>query len=458
MIIFVCREIHQTFHRTNRMAASQEPPQLRKVVGVFALATTVINFSIGAGIYALPATIGAQLGSGAIIGYLLCGLMFAAIIFCYVEIGTRVRRAGGSYAYVEAAFGPYVGFVVNWLFFLGWGVIGDAALMNVVADSLTTVFPVFDHPLMRVSMMALIIGSMVIVNIFDTKTSVRVVSAITVIKLIPLLVIILLGVTHIHTANLRIDKFPPLKAFENSALILFFAFAGFESSLNVSGEIRDPARTIPRGIFAGGLIVLLIYVAIQCVTQGILGEAIGSYGNTPLAAVAQQIMGPVGATVLLISAALSAIGAVDCDILATSRLLFAGAGDGLFPAFLARVHKKFKTPYWAVIVYAVMIFGFSVSGGFKQLAVLASGALLLVYLAVMLALLQLRREKTNSEEKIFNIRGKAVFPFIAIAAIIWVFSNLSKQEFISIVIFIFLVSLAYLGIRKWQSERKVKSI
>jgi amino acid transporter len=90
--------------------------------------------------------------------------------------------------------------------------------------------------------------------------------------------------------------------------------------------------------------------------------------------------------------------------------------------------------------------------------VLASGALLLVYLAVMLALLQLRREKENSEEKIFNVHGKAVLPFIAIAAIIWVFSNLSKQEFISIVIFIFLVSLAYLAIRKWQSERKVKSI
>jgi APA family basic amino acid/polyamine antiporter len=440
------------------MVASQEPPQLRRVVGVFALAATVVNFSIGAGIYALPATIGAQLGSGAIIGYLLCALMFAAIIFCYVEIGTRVRRSGGSYAYVEAAFGPYPGFVINWLFFLGWGVIGDAALMNVVADSLTTIFPAFDNPVMRVMMMALIIGSMVIVNIFDTKTSVRVVSAITVVKLLPLFAIIILGMSHVHTANLRIDKFPPLKAFENSALILFFAFAGFESSLNVSGEIRDPGRTIPRGIFAGGLIVLLIYLAIQCITQGILGPTIGSYGNTPLAAVAQQIMGPAGATVLLVSAALSAIGAVDCDILASSRLLFAGAGDGLFPPFLARVHKRFKTPYWAVIVYGVMILGFSVSGGFKQLAVLASAALLLVYLAVMLALLQLRRGKTNIEEKIFKVRGKAVVPFIAIAAIIWVFSNLSRQEVISIVIFILLVSVAYLAIRKWQSDRKVKTI
>src|SRR4051812_9267094 len=110
---------------------------LKRVIGVPGLALTVVNFTIGAGIYALPAIIGIQLGAAGVIGYLLCGIMFAAIILCYVEIGSRVKTTGGSYAYVETAFGPFAGFIVNWLFFFGWEIISDAAVMNIVLDSLT---------------------------------------------------------------------------------------------------------------------------------------------------------------------------------------------------------------------------------------------------------------------------------------------------------------------------------
>src|SRR4051812_33329374 len=99
--------------------------ELKRVVGIPGLALTVINFSIGAGIFALPAIIGLQLGAASFIGYLLCALMFTTIILCYVEIGSRIKTTGGSYAYVEAAFGPFAGFIVNWLFFFGWGILSD---------------------------------------------------------------------------------------------------------------------------------------------------------------------------------------------------------------------------------------------------------------------------------------------------------------------------------------------
>ena len=149
------------------------------------------------------------------------------------------------------------------------------------------------------------------------------------------------------------------------------------------------------GIFLGGITVLIVYMLLQTVTQGVLGADMATFKNAPLAAVAEKIVGPIGATILLITAAISCFGSVSADIMATPRSLFAGANDGLFPKFLGKVHPRFATPHLAVTTYGLLIFIFSVSGGFKQLAILASAAILLVYLAIILATVKLRSKKQD---------------------------------------------------------------
>jgi len=119
---------------------------LKRVIGVSGLALTIVGFTIGAGIFALPGIVGMQLGAFAIFGYIFCGIMLAAIMLCYAEIGSRVTTTGGSYAYVEAAFGKFAGFMISWVFFIGWSILSDAALMNLIADSLGGIFPVFFNP------------------------------------------------------------------------------------------------------------------------------------------------------------------------------------------------------------------------------------------------------------------------------------------------------------------------
>ncbi|CAN5635106.1 APC family permease [soil metagenome] len=426
--------------------------ELKRVVGVPGLALTVVNFSIGAGIYALPALIGIQLGPASMFGYILCGLMFAAIMLCYVEIGSKVKTSGGSYAYVEKAFGPFAGFIINWLFFFGWCILSDAAIMNMVADSLTVLFPVFSQPLLRITLFAVLAGLMILVNIRDSKQSVRFVEFVTIIKLLPLAALIIFGFKYIDYGNFRIEHLPSLKALDSSALILFFALAGFESSLNVSGEIKNPERTVPRGMLIGGMIVFAFYVIIQMITQGILGEHLSQFKDAPLAEVANKIFGATGVTIILYSATLSGLGAVNGDVLASSRLLYAGSKDKLFPKFLGKVHPRFATPHWAIITFALLIFILSISGGFKQLAVLASGALLLIYLAVVLALIKLRMKKNAETEKSFKIPGGLTVPLIAIAAIIYVLSNLSKAEITSITAFVAVVCAGYFVIRKWKDK------
>ncbi|MBT8407653.1 MAG: amino acid permease, partial [Deltaproteobacteria bacterium] len=108
------------------MAKNQGDEELKRVVGVTGLSLNIVNITVGAGIFALPAIVGVELGAFSIFAYLFCGLMMAAIMLCYAEIGTRVTKSGGSYAYVVTAFGDFAGFIVNWLAVFGWSILGSA--------------------------------------------------------------------------------------------------------------------------------------------------------------------------------------------------------------------------------------------------------------------------------------------------------------------------------------------
>ncbi|MGN6533449.1 MAG: APC family permease [Ginsengibacter sp.] len=428
---------------------------LQRVIGVPGLSLNILNNTIGAGIFALPAIVTIALDGFAIFSYLFCGMMMAAIMLCYAEIGSRVTSSGGSYAYVEAAFGSFAGFIINWLFFFGFGILGDAAIINIIADSLSVIFPVFKSLGVRGLLFFILIGFMVLVNVRGAKQGVGFVKFITIVKLLPLIAIIIFGFSHIKIANLHWEELPSFNTFGNTILVLFFAFAGFETALNVSGEIKNPKQTVPVGILVGGILVLVIYLLLQTVTQGILGANMESVKNAPLAAVAEKIIGPAGGIILLIAAAVSCFGNVSGDLLLTPRLLFAGAKDEIFPHFLGKVHPRFATPYWAVITYGLLIFIFSISGGFKQLAILASAAILIIYLAVILAALKLRKKRANVDEKTFTVPGGFIIPFVGIAAIVWLLTSLSKWEILSTIIFILVICVIYFVMKKYKKRKNI---
>ena len=435
------------------MANATNDEGLKRVVGVSGLALAIVNGVIGSGIFVLPAIVGIAMGAFGIFGYVFCSIMLAAIMLCYAEIGSKVTCSGGSYAYVEAAFGDFPGYIVNWLYFFGWSILGSAAVMNILVDSLAVLFPVFSNPLIRGLFFFVLIGLMVLINIRGVKQGIGLVKGITIIKLLPLIGIIIFGFARIKAANLHWEHIPSVKTFGDTAFILFYAFAGFETSLCVSGEFKNPKRTVPLGIFLGGTIVLIIYLLLQTVTQGILGASTANFKDAPLAAVAEIIVGPVGTTILLFTAAISCFGSVSADVMATPRSLFAAANDGMFPKFLGKVHPKFSTPYLSVITYGILIFIFSVSGGFKQLAILASAAILLIYLAVILSTIKLRMRKTDVIEKTFRIPGGLIIPVIGIAAIVWLLTSLSKWEILSTLIFIAVVCILYFIMKNFKKSK-----
>lgn len=435
---------------------NQKEPVLKREIGAAGLALNAINLTIGSGIFVLPAIVAGNLGRTAFIAYLLCGVLVILIMLCYAEIGSKVTSSGGSYAYVEKAFGPFAGFLINTLFWFGFSALSDAAVVNALADMLAIWFPELTVLYIRILFFITLFGLFSFINFRGVKQGTYFASVATIIKLTPLLLLVIVGLFSISAGNLTIKTWPSITDIGETSLVLVFAFMGIETALNVSGEIKNPARTIPKGIFMGVLGVLVIYLLIQFVSQGVLGDELPLHKEAPLASLAERLVGPIGGTIMLVTAGISMFGMLSGDVLASPRLLFAASEDKLLPGFLSRIHPKFATPYWSIIVYSTVIVVLASSGGFKQLAALASSAVLIIYLAVVLAMIRLRYKKEHDTAAGFRVPGGMVIPVLAVCTICWFLYQVTWVEVKAMGIFFLLLAAIYFANRYIRLQQVVK--
>ena len=422
---------------------SENKEGLRREIGVWGLAANTLNRTIGAGIFVLPALVANILGEASILAYLLCGLLMMIIMLCFSEVGSQITVTGGAYAYIDAAFGPFAGFLANSMFWFV-GILADAAIANAMADTLAIQFQLLGNPIYRTLFFFIIFGGFAYINVLGVKHGDNVVKINTFIKLIPLIILIIAGFFGTTSNNLRWSSFPSIDKLGEASLLLFFAFAGGEASLNVSGEIRNPKRTVPLGVLSGMAAVVILYMLIQTISQGVLGADLALQKEAPLAAVANKVLGKLGSTLIITGAAFSMFAALSGSVLSYPRVIFAGAIKGWMPAFMGKVHPKFATPYWAIIVYALLDFIFAVSGGFKELAIIASASLLSIYMGVVLATIKLRLTAKSEKTDTFKLPFGVTIPVIAALAIIWFLSNLSANEFLNLGIFWIILTVIYL--------------
>ena len=416
---------------------------LRREIGVLGLAANTLNRTVGAGIFVLPALIANILGETSILAYLICGLLMMMIMLCFSEIGSQITETGGAYAYIDAAFGSFAGFLANAMFWFV-GVLADAAVANAMADTLSLYFSILQEPLYRALFFFIIFGSFAFINILGVKYGDNVVKINTLIKLIPLTILIVAGFWGTSIENLAWHSLPTIPKLGEASLLLFFAFGGGEASLNVSGELKNPKKVVPLGILSGMGAVVLLYILIQTVSQGVLGNTLSSEKEAPLAAVASIILGKFGSNLMILGAAFSMFAALSGSVLSYPRIIFAGANKGWMPSFLGKVHPKFATPFWAIIAYVVFDFIFSISGGFKALAIVASASLLSIYLGVVLATIKLRFNNKADDSPIFKLPFGISIPVLATIAILWFLSNLAFSEMKSLAILLAILSFIYL--------------
>jgi len=401
---------------------------LVRAVGVWALAASIVNVTIGGGIFRLPAAVGAGLGTAAPLAYLACAVAMGLIVLCFAEAGSRVALTGGPYAYVEVAFGPFVGFLAGVLLWTV-GSFALAAVATVFADTIGALVPALSGKAARAAVLAATLGVLAAVNVRGVRQGTAVNVVFTVAKLLPLLLLLAAGVFAVKASNLAWAGAPPAGALARTSVLLIFAFAGVESALVPSGEVRDVARTIPRAIGLAMAAITVLYVALHLVTQGILGGALAG-SATPLADAAAVALGPWGRTLMLVGAAVSMFGYVGGMTLAVPRALFALGRDGFLPRGIAAVHPRWHTPYVAIAVQAVIVFALAVTSGFEQLAILANVSTLLLYAACCAAAWELRRRDVRAGGIPFRVPAASIVPVLALAAIAFFFTSVTGREWL----------------------------
>lgn len=408
----------------------------------------MINYIIGAGIFVLPATVAARVGGAAPVIYLICAVAMAMIVLCFADAGSRVSLSGGTYAYAEVAFGPFIGFIVATSLWFGSCVLASAAVATIFVDTLSQISPRFGEPVVRNGTLIFIYAALAAINIRGVKIGSGVVQTVTVAKLTPLLILVGVGLLAVNLKNLAWPGMPPAGELARTSIILFFAFLGIEAALTPSGEVRDPARTVPRAIFAALVLVTLLYMGIQIVAQGVLGAELATNTKAPLAETARRVLGSGGQTLVILGAAISTFGYVAGDMLAAPRGIYALGRDGLLPAAFGSVHPRYRTPHVAILIHAALCLGFALSGTFEKLIVLATLATLIVYLICCLAAIQLRRLDIRDEGAVpFKVPGGPVIPILACVIVVWLMTASTRQEVLAMGVMLVAETVVFLLMR-----------
>jgi APA family basic amino acid/polyamine antiporter len=412
---------------TSPAAASPEASLVR-ALGVRQLAASIVNVTVGAGIFVLPAAVAAGLGAAAPAAYLVCAAAMALIVTSFALAGSRVSLTGGIYAYVEVAFGPFVGFlagVLQWLML--WLTAGG--LLSAFVDQVGLLVPGTGQGLPRAAIIVATVALLAFVNVRGVAIGASVIEGAVVAKLLPLAIFLAFGVFFIQPAALAWPGWPPGDRLGETVLLLIFAFVGIEVALVPSGEVRDPRRTVPRAIYLALGLTTALYLAIQAVAQGVLGAEMAQQAEAPLAAASARFLGEGGRLLVLAGGAVSMFGYMCGDMLSSPRALYAFGRDGFLPRALARIHPSFHTPYVAIGLHALLASALAISSSFRYLALLSNVAVLALYFLCCAAALRLVSRKAPAGEAAFTLPGARVIPVAAMAVIAWILAHATRQEF-----------------------------
>ena len=395
------------------MAEHRRDAGLIRAVGPWDLTASVINCVIGASIFVLPATLAGYVGSLAPLAVLVGAIAVGAVAICFAEAGSRVSTSGGTYGYVDAAFGPLPAYVTGTLQWIA-DTLGCASIAAALADmAVSSLSPSIVTP-MRATVIVVVIGSLAIVNIGGIARAARFVNAVTLLKLLPPVIFLIVGVSAVHIANFAERAMPSLEASGRALILILFALSGMETSLSASGEVLYPARTIPRALATAMFAIVSLYVAVQVVAQGILGTRL-AHSSMPLAD-AMAGISPGLRLLMIVGAAFSMFAFLASNVLGTPRMLFALARDGLLPRILGHVHPRNHSPYAAILIYCALTLGLALTGTFAELAVLSALATTPVYIAGCAAGWRLARRRVTGAGEPLN------FPWLVPAMVIGIAS------------------------------------
>lgn len=401
--------------------------------GVWVLA---VNGMIGAGIFAVPAGAAAAMGAWSPLIYLVCAALLGVIIACFAEIATRFRETGGPVLYVRTAFGRFAGYQTGMAVY-ATRVTAFAANVNLLVASLGFFWADAAEGPVRIALIALVVGSLALLNVAGARPAMQAMGALTLLKLLPLLALAVVGLFFIDPGLFPQagDQFalPAFSAWGAAALLVIYAFVGWESALIPAGETRNPARAMPLGLFWALGVVALLYVVIQTVAVGVLPDLASS--ERALVDVAAVIFGPVGALILTAGVIVSVGGNIAGTMVTAPRLTYAMAREETLPSWFAKIDEKRRTPAHSIVFFALLGFVLAVFGSFVWLAMISAFVRVLVYLACIAAMPRLRQISPQTEGGFILPWGWTI-PLLAVGGSLVLLSQVGWQSMLYTALFL----------------------
>lgn len=380
---------------TPSASAAESKPKLVRVLGRWTLTALVLNCIIASGIFGLPDDVARLVGPAAPWAYILGAIGTGIIIAVFAELASQFKDAGGPYVYAREAFGPLAGIQTAWFVWLA-RIASAAAISNVFVSYLGEFWSGITEPVPRAVLLCSVITVLVVINIRGARQGAGLSNVMTVAKLLPLGLFIAAGLLlapRLTPAPLSI--LPTAGHWIDALVVLLFAYGGFESAFLPAGEAKNPRRDAPFALLTGLAIVAAIYLSIHCVAMWSLSDL--AHSDRPLADAARVFAGTTGAKAISIGAVLSTLGGLCAGVITAPRLVFALGERGDFPRIFAAVHSRFRTPYVAILVWAVCVLVLALTGNFIWNAVLSVAARLVTYAMSCGALIQMRRRQPNAD-------------------------------------------------------------
>jgi APA family basic amino acid/polyamine antiporter len=431
----------------------QGSTELIRAIGRWTLTALVVNSIIGSGIFGLPSLIAGYLGKQSPIAFLVGAAGIGVVIACFAEVASQFGAAGGPYLYAREAFGRFVGIEIGWLLLLV-RLTAPAAAANLFTSYLAEFWPAVQEPVMRLTVLTVLIGFLAGVNVHGIKSGAAVNNVFTVAKLAPLILFAIAGGIFLFRAHPAIPSelhggaTAPVRNWLEAVLVLTFAYGGFENAVIPMSEATNPRRDTPFALLVAMVTVSLLFCTIQYVVVAVLPA--DAMTDRPLAVAAGYIWGTLGAMLISTGALISVYGYLTAQMLHTPRLTFALAEKGDFPHFFARIHPRYRTPHISILAYAGIVWCLAAAGNFRWNVILASGGRMFIYGFTCASLPVLRRKYPNAQA--YRLPMGNLFAVFGVLFVALLASRMNRSEGIAILVTLVIAFGNWLWARNRQKE------
>jgi len=384
----------------------------------------IVGEVIAVGIFLTPAGMAKDLASPfwLLVVWLTMGGMALCGALCYGELSARYPEAGGGYVYLREAYGPAVAFMYGWMAFL----VMDPGLTAALAVGLAT-YAGYGLKLSPLGIKILAVATIAVValiNIRGVRLGAGLIRTMTFIKLGLLAFVFLWGVgfqlgdwsNFTPFVERRANSAPLMGALAGGLVGAFFSFAGWWDLGKLAGEVKNPARTLPRALTYGVIVVTIVYVLTSFAFVYLVPLEQVTSGETFAAQAGEVLFGRAGGWIFSSIVVIAVLGSLAAVVMSAPRVYFAMARDGVFIPSVAVLHKRYETPARAIALQAVLASVLVVAGSFNEIVSYFVFVVVVFIGLTILALFKFRREDTQGVS--YLTPGYPVTPIVFLVLII----------------------------------------